>query len=49
MAWARRRGLQVNTWTVDDAAEAQRLIDLGVRALISNRPGPLRQELGHWR
>jgi glycerophosphoryl diester phosphodiesterase len=36
-AWA-KRGLAVNTWTVDDPAEARRLAALGVGALITNRP-----------
>lgn len=45
MEWARRRGVQVNAWTVDDPAEARRLIRLGVHAIITNRPGALRREL----
>ena len=45
MIWARRRGLRVNVWTVDDPAEAQRLIGLGVNGLITNRPGALRTTL----
>lgn len=43
MAWARRRGYQVNTWTVDEPAEMQRLINLGVNAIITNVPDVLRQ------
>jgi len=36
----------LRAWTVDDPAEALRLIALGpVDALITNRPGPLRREL----
>lgn len=38
MAWARERGLRVHTWTVDDAEDARRLADLGVHALLTNRP-----------
>lgn len=45
MEWARRRGLRVNVWTVDDAAEADRLLRLGVHGIITNRPGDLRRSL----
>jgi glycerophosphoryl diester phosphodiesterase len=31
-------GLPVRAWTVDDVAVAQRLVGLGVRGLITNRP-----------
>jgi len=36
----------IRAWTVDDPAMARRLADLGVEVLITNRPGPLRAELG---
>jgi glycerophosphoryl diester phosphodiesterase len=45
MVWARRRGLRVNVWTVDDPAEARRLIRLGVHGIITNRPAFLRAAL----
>lgn len=47
MAWAQRRGLRVNVWTVDDPAEARRLVGLGVHGLITNRPGALRAALNN--
>jgi glycerophosphoryl diester phosphodiesterase len=37
-AWT-RRGLAVNVWTVDDAAEMRHLAALGVSAVITNVPG----------
>lgn len=45
VAEARERGLRVFVWTVDDPAEAKRLRKLGVDALITNRPGEMRQQL----
>ncbi len=45
MAWARRRGYRVNTWTVDDPDEMQRLIGLGVDGIITNVPDVLHRIL----
>lgn len=45
IAWAHRRGYRVYTWTVDDRAEMQRLIALGVDGIITNVPDVLRQTL----
>lgn len=44
LAW-RRRGLLVNTWTVDDPREIAALVALGIDAIITNRPGPVRRQL----
>jgi glycerophosphoryl diester phosphodiesterase len=38
-------GLDLCCWTVDDPAQAQRLIDLGVSGITTNRPGWLREQL----
>jgi glycerophosphoryl diester phosphodiesterase len=35
---ARRRGLDVNVWTVNEAAEMRRLVDAGVDAIITDVP-----------
>lgn len=45
MAWARRRGYQVNTWEVNDPGEMRRLIGLGVDGIITNVPDVLRRVL----
>jgi glycerophosphoryl diester phosphodiesterase len=41
MELARSEGIEVVAWTVDDAREAIRLAELGVTAIITNRPGEL--------
>lgn len=40
------RGLEIAAWTVNDAAEAERLERLGVDWLITDAPGALRRALG---
>jgi len=39
-------------WTIDDADEMHRLLDLGVDGIMTDRPEVLRQVMisrGHWR
>ncbi len=48
---AHRWGLQVHAWTIDDADEMRRLLDLGVDGIMTDRPALLRdvlQERGQW-
>lgn len=46
VAWAKGKGLEINTWTTDDPAEMKRLCDLGVDAIMTNKPDILRQVVG---
>lgn len=45
VAQARDANLETYVWTVDDAREAQRLIDAGVSGIATNRPAWLREAL----
>lgn len=45
IAAARRRGLEVQVWTVNEEPEMERLIDLGVDGIITDRPGLLKDVL----
>lgn len=51
LAWAHRRGLAVDAWTIDEADEMHRLLDLGVDGIMTDRPLLLREVLhsrGRW-
>jgi len=45
IAWARQHHLRVHVWTVDDATDAQRLVNLGVHGIITNKPAFIRMQL----
>jgi len=48
---AHRRRLHVHVWTIDDAAEIARLLDLGVDGVMTDEPEVLRsvyRSRGHW-
>lgn len=43
---AHRRNVQVHVWTINDPADMQRLIDMGVDGIMTDRPDILMQLLG---
>ena len=48
---AARHGVAVQVWTVDEAAEMARLYDMGVHAVMTDRPSVLREVMrarGAW-
>lgn len=45
MDLANRLNLEVIAWTVDDPAEAKRLVNLGVKGITTNRPAWLKKQL----
>lgn len=46
MQWARAQGYRVHTWTVDSPDRVRELRDLGVDAIITNRPDVALEALG---
>ena len=45
LAAAHHRGLQVHVWTINDADEMHRLLDLGVDGIMTDRPDVLKKVL----
>ncbi len=42
---AHARGVRVDAWTINEAEEMRRLLDLGVDVIMTDRPGPLAEVL----
>lgn len=52
VAAAHRHGIALHVWTIDEAAEMNRLLDMGVDGIMTDRPSTLRQVMidrGHWK
>jgi glycerophosphoryl diester phosphodiesterase len=47
VARAHAAGNRVYSWTVDEPADVQLARDLGIDAIITNRPGQVREQLGY--
>lgn len=45
IAAARRRGIEVHVWTIDEPDQMNELIDLGVDGIMTDKPGVLREVL----
>ena len=48
---AHRRGLPMHIWTIDERAQMERLLDLGVDGIMTDRPAVLKEVLvarGQW-
>jgi glycerophosphoryl diester phosphodiesterase len=48
---AHRRGLPVHVWTIDEADEMRRLLDLGIDGIMTDQPAVLKEVLvsrGQW-
>jgi len=51
VAAAHARGIAVHVWTIDDPTEMERLLDLGVDGIMTDRPAVLKdvlQRRGQW-
>jgi len=51
LAWLHRRNRQMHVWTIDDPAEMERLLELGVDGIMTDRPQVLKDVLtarGQW-
>ncbi len=46
MTALRRAGHRVHVWTVDEPADVELCLELGVEALITNRPREVLKQLG---